>query len=70
MSGPGTTPGLGTSAAEVLGRCADLDRFSASPDHLERTHLTPEHARANALVATWMAEAGLRTWSAAARRWW
>ncbi|MCD9153508.1 allantoate amidohydrolase [Aeromicrobium duanguangcaii] len=51
-----------TTAAEVLSRCAELDRHSAHPTHLERVHLTPEHAAANALVAEWMTRAGLTTW--------
>lgn len=55
-----------TSAARVLTRCAELDRHSAHPDRLERIHLTPQHAAANALVAGWMAEAGLTPWQDAA----
>ncbi|MEP9381540.1 allantoate amidohydrolase [Nocardioides sp. KR10-350] len=50
-----------TSAAEVLGRCSELDRFSSSPHHLERVYLTPEHRYANECVAAWMREAGLET---------
>ncbi|MDT9591497.1 allantoate amidohydrolase [Nocardioides zeae] len=62
-----TAPAGGTTtAAAVLARCAELDAFTATPGRLERTHLTPEHAAANALVATWMQEAGLRTWQDAA----
>ncbi|MGY2079583.1 allantoate amidohydrolase [Modestobacter sp. SYSU DS0657] len=63
-----TTPR--TSAAEVLARCAELDRFSAAPDHLERRYLTGEHAAANRHVAGWMAQAGLRTWQDAAGNQW
>lgn len=48
-----------TSAAVVLARCAELATISASPDRLERTHLTPEHRRANAVAAEWMRAAGL-----------
>jgi allantoate deiminase len=59
-----------TTAAQVLARCRELDRFSASPDHLERVHLTPEHAAANRLTARWMADAGLRTWQDAAGNQW
>ncbi|MGY2065982.1 allantoate amidohydrolase [Blastococcus sp. SYSU DS0619] len=59
-----------TTATEVLARCAELDRLSASPHHLERAHLTPEHAAANRLTATWMARAGLRTWQDAAGNQW
>lgn len=55
-----------TGAAEVLARCAELDRHSAHPTVLERVHLSPQHATANALVALWMQEAGLRTWTDAA----
>ena len=43
-----------TTAADVLARCAELDRCSASPTHLERVHLTPEHAAANRLAAGWL----------------
>jgi len=59
-------PGPGADAARVLERCHELDRYSAHPAHLERTHLTPQHARANEVVAGWMADAGLRTWVDAA----
>ncbi|MFS0886346.1 allantoate amidohydrolase [Aeromicrobium sp. 179-A 4D2 NHS] len=55
-----------TTAADVLARCAELARISAHPEHLERTHLTTQHAAANALVAGWMEAAGLRTWQDAA----
>lgn len=50
-----------TTAADVLKRCAELDRFSASPTHLERAYLTPEHHAANSCVAAWMEAAGLTT---------
>lgn len=55
-----------TSAARVLARCAELDRISAHPTQLERVHLSPEHAAANALAADWMTSAGLTTWQDAA----
>ena len=55
-----------TTAETVLARCAELDRISAHPVHLERTHLTPEHRAANDLAATWMEQAGLRVWQDAA----
>lgn len=51
-----------TAAEAVLARCAELDAISASPKWLERTHLTPEHRRANALAGRWMEQAGLRVW--------
>ncbi|RPF20633.1 Zn-dependent hydrolase [Myceligenerans xiligouense] len=59
-----------TSARWVLDRCADLTRFSAGPDHLERTYLTPQHAAANATVAGWMRAAGLDTETDAAGNLW
>ncbi|RBY87705.1 allantoate amidohydrolase [Blastococcus sp. TF02A-30] len=59
-----------TSAADVLARCAELDRLSASPDHLVRVHLTPEHAAANRRAASWMAAAGLTPWQDAAGNQW
>ena len=55
-----------TTAAGVLERCTELDRFSSRPDCLERIYLTPEHAGANRLAAGWMEQAGLRTWVDAA----
>ncbi len=57
-------------AADVLDRCAQLDRFSSLEHGLERVHLSPEHARANALAASWMEQAGLRTWQDAAGNQW
>jgi allantoate deiminase len=54
----------------VLDRCAQLDRFSSLPGGLERVHLSPEHARANALAASWMEQAGLHTWQDAAGNQW
>ncbi|MCR6030602.1 allantoate amidohydrolase [Nocardioides sp. zg-579] len=63
-----TDPGAGTDAdaATALARCAALAALSSRPDAIERVHLTPEHARANALVGTWMEQAGLRAWQDAA----
>jgi allantoate deiminase len=55
-----------TTAREVLDRCAELDRFTATPPALERVYLSPEHAAANAVAAGWMERAGLRTWQDAA----
>lgn len=51
-----------TTAEVVLARCGELDILSASDTWLERTHLTPEHRAANALVGRWMRDAGLRVW--------
>lgn len=50
------------AAERVMARCDRLAQISASPDLLERVHLSPEHRRANDLVASWMAEAGLSAW--------
>lgn len=50
----------------ILERCDDLAGLSAQPERLERVHLSPEHAAANALVEQWMTEAGLTTWQDAA----
>ena len=50
----------------ILDRCNDLAGISSQPDRLERVHLSPEHKQANALVETWMREAGLQTWQDAA----
>ena len=47
------------SAAEVLARCAELDRYSAHRTFLERVYLSPQHAAANAVTADWMTRAGL-----------
>lgn len=48
-----------STAEEVLARCRELDRLSAHPTRLERTHLTPQHAMANDTTAAWMTAAGL-----------
>lgn len=57
---------MSSEAALILDRCDELAAISADPEHLVRVHLSPEHAAANALVATWMEQAGLRTWQDAA----
>lgn len=43
----------------LLERCAELAAITAVPGRIDRFHLTPEHERANTLVSSWMAEAGL-----------
>src|SRR4051794_39701861 len=53
-------------AARVMQRCDELGSISSRDGLLERVHLSPEHRRANDLVAGWMAEAGLATWQDAA----
>lgn len=42
-----------------MARCDELARLTAVPGTVERVHLSPEHARANRLVAGWMAEVGM-----------
>ncbi|MDR3518322.1 MAG: allantoate amidohydrolase [Azospirillaceae bacterium] len=49
------------SAAVILARIDALARVSEDPGALTRLFLTPEHARANALVASWMRAAGMTT---------
>ena len=51
-----------TDAQLLLDRCDELAGISSHPDYLERVHLSPEHKAANALVASWMEDAGLSTW--------
>ena len=67
MSTPVSAP---DGAARVLARCDELAAVSASAHGVERTHLTPEHARANELAAGWMAAAGLSTRRDAAGNLW
>jgi allantoate deiminase len=55
-----------TTAREVLDRCAELDRFTATPPQLERVYLSREHASVNAVTGRWMEQAGLHTWQDAA----
>jgi allantoate deiminase len=47
------------SGARVIERCRELARVSEERDRLTRPYATPAMARANALVGTWMARAGL-----------
>ena len=47
-------------ARDILARCDELANVSESASDLTRTFLTPEHARANALAAGWMEQAGMR----------
>ncbi len=53
-------------AREVLRRCDVLATISSMDDGIERSYLSPEHARANAQVAAWVEEAGMRAWQDAA----
>ncbi len=51
-----------TTAEVVLARCAALAACTDHPGRLDRQHLTPALAAAQALTAGWMTDAGLRTW--------
>lgn len=65
-----TPPALSAATLEAAARImADCDRIaaiSALEDGIERTYLTPEHARHNAVAAELMTAAGMRTWQDAA----
>jgi allantoate deiminase len=50
--------GLG---ARICARIDELAAISEEPDRLTRVFLSPEHGRANALVAGWMRAAGMTT---------
>jgi allantoate deiminase len=54
------------AADRIVARCDELAAVSETTDHITRVYLSPEHARANAIVRTWMADAGLDTWQDAA----
>ncbi|MFC8731807.1 allantoate amidohydrolase [Luteimicrobium sp. NPDC057192] len=53
------TTAIAAAAARIMARADELAAFSARPDALERTHLTPEHRAAADLVGAWMRGAGL-----------
>ena len=59
MTGP-------VGAARALERCDVLASLSSLADGIERVSFSQEHRAANALVAGWMQEAGLRVWQDAA----
>ena len=50
-----------SGAARVLERCDRLAQVSEEPGRLTRRFGTPAMKEANALVASWMREAGLDT---------
>ena len=51
---------IARAAGRLVRRLDDLGRVSDEPDRLARTFLSPAMKRANALVAEWMKEAGLK----------
>ena len=58
MTPVATARALGEKAQRMIDA---LTAISASPDHLTRLYLTPEHKRAAELVGEWMRDAGLST---------
>lgn len=57
MTGKSTS--ISEFGAVVMSQIDRLAQISESPEGLTRRYLTPEHARANALVGGWMEEAGM-----------
>lgn len=55
-----------SEAQLILDRCDELATISSDPERLVRVHLSTEHTAANALVESWMREAGMSTWQDAA----
>lgn len=56
-------------AHQVMARCDELGAISQS-DYVDRRYLTKEHKAANALVASWMEQAGMTTWQDSAGNLW
>ncbi|WP_370616324.1 allantoate amidohydrolase [Mumia sp. Pv 4-285] len=50
-------------ARTALDRCDALATLSAVEGRIDRFSLTPEHAAASTLAASWMHEAGMSTWT-------
>lgn len=50
-------------AKRLLERCDQLAQISALESGILRAYLTPEHKQANRLVAKWMQQAGMTSWS-------
>lgn len=63
-------PALTRAAAKLMGWLDQLASISADPDGLSRFYLTPEHRRANELVADWFKASGLESWEDAAGNLW
>lgn len=53
-------------AATVVRWCDELAAVTQDDGRITRVYLSPEHARANAVVDGWMRDAGLETWQDAA----
>lgn len=50
------------AARRIMADCDRIAAISAREDGIERTYLTPEHARHDALAAELVTTAGMRTW--------
>lgn len=50
------------AARRVMQRADELAQISETPGQLTRVYLSPEHLRANHLVACWMEQVGMTTW--------
>lgn len=57
-------------ASTVFERCNILARISATPGIVNRQYLTPQHAQANAQIASWMQQAGMHCWQDEAGNQW
>lgn len=53
-------------AEKVMWQCDELAKISSMDDAICRLYLTPEHDQCNQVVAGWMQEAGMDTWTDAA----
>lgn len=63
MSSPDQAqPVTQNAASRIMPRIEELAAISESPDCLTRRFATPEHRRANDLVALWMRNIGMRVW--------
>lgn len=51
------------AAQRVMSRCDALAEITETPGQLTRVYLSPEHLRANQLVAEWMQAVGMKTWT-------
>lgn len=51
------------AAQRVMSRCDALAEITETPGQLTRVYLSPEHLRANQLVAEWMQAVGMNTWT-------
>lgn len=57
-------------AQQVYAHCQQLANFSQASDNMDRRYLTKAHQQANEQVATWMHQAGMKTWQDAVGNQW